>query len=253
MFYNSSFQTWIQQLSERHPPSALWCPIKREKLGALKNSKAFLAQISQEDTGATSDCSWIQLWNSSWPKVSVSWTLAQLAPHPGWQLRAIAKWEFIPSCWKFSWPKAYSSTNRLCSLCSSFRGGSRSPTEGEWPQTWGIPLSCLQQQEAGSPQLPLLSKCPTLQPQIWMPGVSHNFWLKNADTFPLPYSTPKRAWQRFFHFCMSIKYCTRVSRSIITSVFLKLNKCYLKPKASIHFSSGKHWSISHMECAGGLT
>lgn len=78
-------------------------------------------------------------------------------------------------------------------------------------------------------------------------GITHNFWLKNADTFPLPHSIPKQAWQHSFHFRMSIKYCTCVSHGIIASVYMKLNKWCLKPKASINFSSGKHWSISDME------
>lgn len=43
-----------------------------------------------------------------------------------------------------------------------------------------------------------------LQPQMWMLGTPHNFWLKNVNrknTFPLlPRFIPKQAWQQSLHF-----------------------------------------------------
>lgn len=148
MFYNSASSS-IQELPERHT-SALRYPIKK-KICALKNSKAFLAQISQVDTGATWSCAWCHFrlfpnFSSETPADQRRlWAGHLPSSHhtQGDSLGTTAKWELIPGSWKFSQPKPYSSINRLCSLCSSFRGGCRSGTEGEWPQTWGIPLFCL--------------------------------------------------------------------------------------------------------------
>lgn len=160
MFYNSVSSDMNPTVIWNPPTlSALGCPIKRENLCALKNSKAFLAQISQADTGATSSCAWclFRLFPTSALKLKLTKGVCGLSTCPGDSLRTTANWELVPSSWE---PKAHSSINRLCSLCSSCRGGSRPWAEGEWPQSWGIPLFCLWQREAGSLQLPLLSKCP---------------------------------------------------------------------------------------------
>lgn len=120
----------------------------------------------------------------------------------GVTLRIAAKSELIPSSWKFSWQKAYSYVNRLCALCSGFREGSRK-RQGAWPQTWGIPLFCLEQCEAGSPQLPLHSKCPTPGPNLDARDTSQ--FLAQECWFPLPHSIPKWPRQHSFHFYMSLK------------------------------------------------
>lgn len=175
------------------------------------------------------------------------------SPHTqGVRLRTGAKAEFIPISWKFSWIKMHSCVNRLCSLCSSFRGGSRAETEGEWPQVWGIPLFCLEQCEAGSPNLPLHSKCPTPAPNLDARDTSQFLAEECWQWKHLPSATLYRkvGMTTLVPLLYVLKKLQRYHMSI-TSAFIKLNKWCLKQKVFINFSSGKHWNISDTECAGG--